>query len=39
MKSMGPWKMVTAVRREVQVEKALNLLSVEQIFKSDKMIK
>jgi hypothetical protein len=38
MKSIVPWKIATAVKWEAQVEKALNLLSAEQIFKTNKMI-
>ena len=38
MKSRVLWKIATAVRWEVQVEKALNLPSAEWIFKTARMI-
>jgi hypothetical protein len=38
MNSIVPWKMETAVKWEVQVEKALNLPSAEWIFKTDNMM-
>jgi hypothetical protein len=38
MNNIVPWKMETAVKWEVQVEKALSLSSAERFFKTDNTI-